>query len=450
LKLVFKILLLLIITSVLCISVIVFFALQSTPQFKNNKTVDVTAATQSKRAAKRFVAALENTQKPVVLALSQTELNGLSALLNRAFPRVVSDVIIHNKTAKMNMTVELPLPQFIKYLNITGYLYPSNQGIELGDVHIGSLTFSGNYLVSLGRWFADTFVQDELGTKLVNAVQWVTLNHKQLRASLLIPKEMNQLNQGKSGLLALRDKLALFGNVESVKYYYQALVDDIDKSKNIENTKHSLSQYIQFTLSLAKMKTIIHQDSAVQDNIATTEIAITENYSALMALGLYFGADSFEVLVGEVSSLTPAQQKKRNALKNKVTLRNRVDLQKHFMYSVALQLFGNTTASDTIGELKEFLDSNGGSGFSFADLMADRAGTRLAKLATASESSALRIQQLLSDNIKEQDFMPDIDGIPEGISAKVFTTDYRDVESIEYKQMITVLDNRLAELSLYD
>ncbi len=101
------------------------------------------------------------------------------------------------------------------------------------------------------------------------------------------------------------------------------------------------------------------------------------------------------------------------------------------MYSVALQLFGNSKASDAIGELKEFLDSNpGGSGFSFADLMADRAGTRFARLATESEASGTALYKTpLPTALTENDFMPQIQGIPEGISADLFNENYRDVDS---------------------
>lgn len=441
----FKIIGLLIIISIVFISIIGLLALQSTPQFKNDKTVNVLAATQSKKAAKRFITSLKNKKQPVILSLSQTELNGLNALLNRAFPQLVSDIIIHNNTAKFNVSVELPLPKLIKYLNITGYLLPSSKGILFGDVTIGGLTLSGNKLVSFGRWFIDSFVQDNLGTKLTSMVQWVTLNKNHLRSSLLIPKEMNQLKQGHSGLLALRDNLALFGDVNRVKYYYQALVTHLDELKNPASKNRQLSYYIKFIFSLAKEQTLSYA------NEGHFKVAIKENHSALMALSLYFGSDSFELLVGDISNLSLAQKSKRNFLRHKVMLRNRVDLQKHFMYSVALQLFGNSSASDAIGELKEFLDSNpGGSGFSFADLMADRAGTRLAKLATTSNTSAIRLQQLLSENIQESDFMPNIQGIPEGISADVFNADYRDVDSNEYKQMITILDERLTELTLYD
>lgn len=445
-KLIFKIIGLLIVTSIVFISVIGFLILQSTPQFENNKTVNASAATQSQQAAKRLITSLKNKKQPVVLSLSQVELNSLNALLSRAFPQVVSDVVIHNQTAKINISIELPLPNFIKYINVSGYLLSSKKGLDLGDVNIGNLTLSGNRLVSFSCWFIDTFVQDELGTKLVNMVQSVTLNNKQLTASLMIPQELEQLDESKSGLLILRDNLALFGDVNNVKYYYQALVIHLDELENPVSKNRQLSYYIKLMFSLAKEQTFNKRNDPTPDSIA-----VSENHSALMALGLYFGSDSFEVLVGDISNLSVEQKRTRDLLRNKVMLRQRVDLQKHFIYSVALQLFANSSASDAIGEFKEFLDSNhGGSGFSFADLMADRAGTRLAKLATVSNSSALRMQSMLSGNIQESDFMPDIKGIPEGISVDVFNQDYRDVDSNKYKRMISVLDERLAELTLYD
>ena len=44
--------------------------------------------------------------------------------------------------------------------------------------------------------------------------------------------------------------------------------------------------------------------------------------------------------------------------------------------------------SDVIGLYKEIEDSRGGSGFSFNDIAADRAGTRFGEKAVASEDSA--------------------------------------------------------------
>jgi len=446
LRLVFKILGLMIFTIIIFISGIAFFALQSEAQFKNNNTVNVQAATQSKVAAKRFINSLKNKQQPVLLSLSQTEINGLSALLYRAFPQISSVIVMQNQQAIINFSIELPLPKAFQYLNISAVLLPSNSGINLGEVKVGNLTISGNQLVGISRWFINEFVQEDLGTKLVSMVQWVTINQNKIHTSLLIPQEMNELKQGESSLIALRDNLALFGDVPSVKFYYAALVEHLDLLDNPANKNRHLTHYIQFMFSLAQQQTLLSKKQ--QPNQSTP--AVHENYSALMALALYFGSNRFELLVGDISHLTTAQSSKRNFLANRVTLRGRVDLQKHFMYSIAFQLFGNSSASDAIGELKEFLDSNpGGSGFSFADLMADRAGTRLAKIATESEETALWVQQQLSQNIVESDFMPEIADIPEGLSAIDFTNNYRDVDSAKYRNMLQLLDKRLAALTLY-
>jgi hypothetical protein len=169
-----------------------------------------------------------------------------------------------------------------------------------------------------------------------------------------------------------------------------------------------------------------------------------------MALVLYFGTDKFELLVGDISKLSTKQIQQRNMLRSRVKLRKRVDTQKHFIYSVALQLFGTSKASNAIGELKEFLDSNiGGSGFSFADLMADRAGTRLAMLATNSDKSALKVQKSLADITDETLLLPELTGLPEGISQQAFELYYRDINSKIYNEMLDNIDQQLQTIPVY-
>lgn len=132
-----------------------------------------------------------------------------------------------------------------------------------------------------------------------------------------------------------------------------------------------------------------------------------------------------------------------------MTLRERVDLQKHFVYSAALELFSSQYASDALGEFKEFLDSNqGGSGFSFADLQADRAGTRLAMIVTGSETSAQKAQQILS-SITDEQLLPSISGLKEGLSKSRFKQEYKTVNSDSYQKMLGDIDDRLKRLPLY-
>jgi hypothetical protein len=142
---------------------------------------------------------------------------------------------------------------------------------------------------------------------------------------------------------------------------------------------------------------------------------------------------------------------KRNRLKSSVTLNNRVDLQKHFIYSIAIQLFSTSDASNAVGELKEFLDSNkGGSGFSFADLMADRAGNRFAVIATQSENSAFKAQLILSDEEAVKNLMPDILDLPEGLDQESFETVYKNINTLAYIDMLTDIDTRLSNIDVYN
>jgi uncharacterized protein YfiM (DUF2279 family) len=64
-----------------------------------------------------------------------------------------------------------------------------------------------------------------------------------------------------------------------------------------------------------------------------------------------------------------------------LTLQGRHDLAQHFAISAALAAWAGEPLANTIGLDKEVDDARGGSGFSFADLAADRAGTRFGELA---------------------------------------------------------------------
>ena len=132
-----------------------------------------------------------------------------------------------------------------------------------------------------------------------------------------------------------------------------------------------------------------------------------------------------------------------------VQLRGRRDLSQHFMTSAALAVGGNDTLSRLIGWYKEVSDSAGGSGFSFADMTANRAGIRFAKLATESPSSAHRLQRLGSRGLTADDFMPPIEALPEGMSRNRFMSRFGDTHPGAYQRMLETIDRRIAERPLF-
>jgi hypothetical protein len=94
-------------------------------------------------------------------------------------------------------------------------------------------------------------------------------------------------------------------------------------------------------------------------------------------------------------------------------------------------------------------DSRGGSGFSFADLAADRAGVKFAETAIASSNQAKLIQQHMGSSITESDFMPNIENLPEGIQELEFKQTYQDLDSASYRMIEAEIERRINLCRIY-
>ncbi|MDX2366883.1 MAG: hypothetical protein QNK36_00470, partial [Colwellia sp.] len=383
----------------------------------------------------RIVQTIKSKKQPVVLSVTQNEIDGLSALGHRAIPQLTSNIVLIEGQGFFRFSLELPLPNFIRYLNIDLTLNASQTGLDLDTAYIGSIPIPGNWLIAIAELASNTYIEKEFGTSLLKMVSTIDISPSNLHVNIQIPENLHYKNKSATeSLFALRDQLALFGDVNAIRFYHQSLLNFI-----ATNNKKSLAVYITHIFSVAKKRSAL---SGAQ--------AAVENKAALTALVLYFGTDKFELFIGDVSNYSAKQASQRRKLQRSVTLRNRVDIQKHFIYSVALQLFGTSTASDTIGELKEFLDSNkGGSGFSFADLMADRAGTRLAMISTQSNESALLVQTRLAQTNNESAIIPTLAKLPEGITQQAFKKHYQNIHSKNYIAMLNHIDKQLLQIPLY-
>ena len=94
----------------------------------------------------------------------------------------------------------------------------------------------------------------------------------------------------------------------------------------------------------------------------------------------------------EISLAGIAEAKK---LRSRITAYGRHDLPRHFWVSAGLAVISDSEASMAVGIAKEMMDSAGGSGFSFIDLTADRAGTLFCIAATRDEDSARAMQRMI-------------------------------------------------------
>ena len=94
-----------------------------------------------------------------------------------------------------------------------------------------------------------------------------------------------------------------------------------------------------------------------------------------------------------LAAIVPGAKDWPRASPHTVTLKGRTDSPQHFTVSAALAAHAGGPLSDAIGLYREVDDSRRGSGFSFADIAADRAGTVFGEIATRSPDSARRLQR---------------------------------------------------------
>ena len=173
---------------------------------------------------------------------------------------------------------------------------------------------------------------------------------------------------------------------------------------------------------------------------------IHENRAAILALGYLLGHPRIREFIGpEIPDVPPELTKKFR----RVTLRGRRDWTRHYTLSAALEVLSSPLASNAVGVLKEELDADGGSGFSFADLLADRAGTMLAASATRSKAAAVSIQERLTRGFVVDAFMPRGSDLPEGLDDQEFNRQFGGVGGARYTQMLADIDRRINACTAY-
>ncbi len=425
--------------TLMSVAFVYFYLLQPTANIKQESVLDSAAAANAKKLLKRLRSLATQPNTIGVLPIKNQELQGLAALAHRSYPKLIANGEIKNNTVKLAISLALPRSINRDYLNVSVILLPSTNSIQLSKVNIGEVSFSGDLLLKLALWAINRFMQNDLGTQVYNSIKSVHISQNVLTVAYQVPENLAEINtNAKNGLLALRDELALFGDVNAVKFYFQKLLRFIKANPK----QRDLPYYVAY----------LFNESYQQTQGKSGSSAMEENKNALLALAVYFGHDSFELILGNIANLSVPEQRQRDKLIRAVTLVERNDLQQHYIYSIALELLSSVGISQTIGEFKEFSDSKiGGSGFSFTDLMADRAGTRLAMLSTQSEGSARRVQAYFLEHTEQgyAAIFPPIVGLPEGISDINFKLFYQDVDSPKYKKMLDKIDNRLSLISLY-
>jgi hypothetical protein len=178
-----------------------------------------------------------------------------------------------------------------------------------------------------------------------------------------------------------------------------------------------------------------------EDNSHGTD-PILPNQAAILALGVILGDDQ----VARVGwrALDSSRREQRAALRRRVTVHGRNDLSMHFWVSAALTALSDERRALAVGLGKELKDSTpGGSGFSFVDMAANKAGIRFAVVATRDAASARSMQLRIIQGTQQLKLAPDINGLPEGISGDEFQNLYGGLGGTNTRAILAEIDRRI-------
>lgn len=169
--------------------------------------------------------------------------------------------------------------------------------------------------------------------------------------------------------------------------------------------------------------------------------AAAENRAALVSLAFFVNGKGLAAVI-------PAARDWPKPRARNVTLGGRDDFAQHYSISAAIAAAAGSPLADAVGLYKEVDDARGGSGFSFNDIAADRAGVRLGELATGSAAAARKVQRAAVTRLSAADLLPEVKDLPEFMQEAEFKRRYGGIGGPEYKKMMAEIERRVAALAI--
>jgi len=415
--------------TLLTVLVLAFYALENEPLARQNTPVNHATVAEGKALVKRILSQVELAgDKGTTLAVTESEFGHLAQMGSHTFNRLNTDVHFDRTSINSRMSLQLLPNPAGEYLNLAFRVGQSSAGLSVDRLAVGPLEMPAAWLLPLAARLLDSLLPNKQASLLLASVRGFRLEGDTALFEVQPPPNVKaELKQVVKSLQATRLPR---GESERVVRYYELLVAT---GRQENRRERSLSE---FMMPLMKEATARSESGS----------AVAENRAVIWALAIYFSYGAMETLVGDLVS----SERKLAFPAYRVTLGGRRDLMAHFIYSAGISLATEQGIGIAAGEFKELLDAgSGGSGFSFADLAADRAGIRFVGAATASESSARQLQQGLIANPGEAAFFPDVSGLDEGLSERQLQQQYGSVQSEHYRHQVDLIDRRIESAPVY-
>ena len=384
---------------------------QEVPQHYLAKTRDIlhnTVPTHGANGLQKTVAlTAEDLAAAANFALSRKKLEGYA------------DVTVHRDRLKVLASVRLPIRAFPMFLNIKLIADDAQPQAVIKQLKVGRLALPR----PLVRWllhglfrYTPLFRYGRIGGEVI---QEIRITDERLRVTL---------NWNREALAKAKNLVTDLASKERLLIYHNRLAEVLSESDSKRFIRLGILMQPLFALALSRSQ---------QDNDP-----VEENRAVILVLSAYVNGRNITQLI---SSREPPVKPIRRI----VLLNGRLDTAQHFMASATLAMSGHRTFADLVGLTKEINDTHSGSGFSFTDLAADRAGAMFGKLAAKSEDKARKVQTVLGQSADEGVFMPGIKDLPENLSPADFTSRFKAIDSPEFEVLKGRIEERIAACPLY-
>ena len=327
-----------------------------------------------------------------------------------------ANIQISPAIARIDISTALPINIDRRYLNIAGQysVGESPADIKLTELQLGTMRIPG-WLRSLLMPYAMNACRadNDCATALAayKNVTQLELNRGELRLQYALAPTGSS-GGGEQDLTSEAIRLAP---------YMQELAS---MAAELQGQRLSLHAALQRAFSLAQRQSVLSND------------AVAENRSALLALAT-MGADPRVLDLLNIGAI-----REQITQLDGLYLRGRKDLAQHFLTSAALYLLVGGELSEYLGIYKELEDVDQGKPFGVGDLVADRVGIRIAKQATDSRPSALRLQSQLITSSSADAYL-----LTESVIADLQTR-YQAANDFNVPDLTKQIDRLLGELPL--
>ena len=404
---------------------LVWFALEDTPRISVKGAKQLDDADQVDALMKQVQRSIKLRDEPSSLDITEAQLDSLKGLVQRAAFDMSGDATLSDGVGVLQASFAIPFLSQKKFINAEIWV-ADGAGVNVQKISVGRLTVPGGLATKLGEWGVNFATSSNSGSELLASVKRVGISKHKVDVELNpLASLLNELRRIDTGETTPRNT---FVEVQTAEFL--RIIESYERENGTR--RRSLNDYINVVFA-----------SAAQKNDRVNAASINE--AAILSLAIFAGHYRIGTFVGDVQ-LDIDKPSKPNHMP---TLNGRVDLSQHFIISAALNLISKRGLSLAIGEFKELMDrAIGGSGYSFVDLAADRAGVKFAVEAT-NPDKAYEIQQRIALGATESDYFPNTQGLVEGLNKQAFNDRFGSVDSEAYQREVDVIISRINALGLY-